>query len=49
FYHKQSEAGIRYDDVSLNIDWKVEPDKAIISEKDKLLPLFKDCTTNFDF
>jgi dTDP-4-dehydrorhamnose 3,5-epimerase len=49
FYNKESEAGIRFDDPQLNIDWKIPVDKAIISEKDKLLPLFADHKSNFDF
>lgn len=47
FYNKQSEGGIRFDDPDLNIDWKVDPLKAIISDKDKQLPLFKDSLSNF--
>jgi dTDP-4-dehydrorhamnose 3,5-epimerase len=40
FYHKECEGGIIYNDPSLNIDWGIPLDKAIISEKDtRLLPL----------
>jgi dTDP-4-dehydrorhamnose 3,5-epimerase len=49
FYNKESEAGIRFDDPQLNIDWKILAGKAIISDKDKKLPLFADCKSNFDF
>jgi dTDP-4-dehydrorhamnose 3,5-epimerase len=49
FYNKESEAGIRFDDPQLNIDWKIPVDKAIISEKDKSLPLFTGHKSNFDF
>jgi dTDP-4-dehydrorhamnose 3,5-epimerase len=49
FYNKESEGGIRYDDPSLDIDWQIETDKAIISEKDMALPLFSQCKNNFDF
>ncbi|MBL7741991.1 MAG: dTDP-4-dehydrorhamnose 3,5-epimerase [Chitinophagaceae bacterium] len=49
FYNKESEGGIRYDDPGLNIDWKIPADKAIISGKDKILPLFADCNANFHF
>ena len=42
FYNKASEAGIIYNDSSLNIDWKLPTDQLVISEKDKELPLFKD-------
>jgi dTDP-4-dehydrorhamnose 3,5-epimerase len=47
FYNKESEAGIRYDDSLLNIDWKIPKNKAIISEKDIQLPFFADCKNNF--
>lgn len=49
FYKKESEAGIRFDDPQLSIDWKIPVDKAIISEKDKKLPSLSDCKSNFDF
>jgi len=49
FYNKQSEGGIRYNDPELNIDWKIETDKASVSEKDIVLPLFKDSVHNFQF
>ncbi|MCL3780469.1 dTDP-4-dehydrorhamnose 3,5-epimerase [Prolixibacteraceae bacterium JC049] len=49
FYTPDAERGIAFDDPSLNIDWKVEPGKEIISEKDKLNPLFKDAEMNFKF
>ncbi|MES1198329.1 MAG: dTDP-4-dehydrorhamnose 3,5-epimerase [Chitinophagaceae bacterium] len=48
FYNKESEAGIRYDDAVLNIDWKIPHDKIIVSEKDRQLPLFADCKNNFE-
>jgi len=38
FYNKESEAGIIYNDSSLNIDWKLNEDEFIISEKDLILP-----------
>jgi len=47
FYNKQSEAGIRYNDAGLNIDWKITDDKALISEKDLQLPEFKTSITDF--
>lgn len=34
-YNKASECGIRYNDPTLNIDWKIDENKAILSEKDK--------------
>ena len=49
FYHKESEAGVRFDDPALNIDWKVPPGKIIVSEKDRQLPLLSECINNFVF
>lgn len=47
FYNKESEAGILYNDLSLNIDWRIPAGREIISEKDKGLPLFAECRNNF--
>ncbi|MFY8187340.1 MAG: dTDP-4-dehydrorhamnose 3,5-epimerase [Flavobacterium sp.] len=41
FYNKESEAGIIFNDPELNIDWQFPASKLIISEKDKVQPLFK--------
>lgn len=49
FYNKGSEAGIRFDDPALNIDWQIPADKAIVSDKDQLLPVLAACETNFIF
>jgi dTDP-4-dehydrorhamnose 3,5-epimerase len=47
FYNKQSEAGIRYDDKVLQINWEIEKGKEIVSEKDVQLPFFKDAISSF--
>lgn len=47
-YNKESEGGIIYNDPALTIDWQIPADKAIISDKDKLMPLLKDCKNNFE-
>lgn len=39
-YHKESERGIRFDDATLNIDWQLNPEELIVSEKDLVLPGF---------
>lgn len=38
FYDKASEQGLRYDDPSLGIDWKLPANEFIVSEKDLVLP-----------
>ena len=43
-YNKASEAGIRFDDPALGIDWKVKPEEAVLSDKDKILRFLKDVT-----
>ena len=40
FYHKESESGIIYNDSTLNIDWKIPMNKAVVSEKDLQQPSF---------
>jgi dTDP-4-dehydrorhamnose 3,5-epimerase len=47
FYNKESEGGIRFDDSLLNIDWGINLDEAIVSEKDKVLPNLENCNSLF--
>ena len=49
FYNKESESGIIYNDPALNIDWQIPAKDEIISDKDKILPLLKDCKNSFVF
>ncbi len=49
FYFKESEAGIVYNDPELTLDWKIPPGEELVSDKDRLLPLFRDCNNNFNF
>lgn len=49
FYNKESEAGILFNDATLNIDWQIPTGKAIISEKDKQQPSLLNCNNNFVF
>ncbi len=44
YYHPASESGVRFDDPDLNIDWKLDREYTIISQKDKKLPLFSQIT-----
>lgn len=41
YYNKESEDGIMYNDSDLQIDWKLKSSEIQLSEKDKILPSFK--------
>ena len=41
-YNKESEGGLMYNDPTINVDWRINEGEAIISEKDTVLPSFKD-------
>jgi dTDP-4-dehydrorhamnose 3,5-epimerase len=41
FYNKKSEAGIKYNDRDLNINWELPKSELIISDKDLNLPTLK--------
>lgn len=43
FYAPDYEAGIRFDDADIAIDWRIPKDKIKVSEKDAILPSLKDC------
>jgi dTDP-4-dehydrorhamnose 3,5-epimerase len=45
-YCKDSEFSIRFDDKTINVDWKIPLDKAIISEKDRFAKEVKDVLNN---
>jgi dTDP-4-dehydrorhamnose 3,5-epimerase len=49
FYNKESEGGIIYNDPALAIDWRIPPELAIISDKDRVLPPLSGCNANFTF
>lgn len=49
FYSKSTEAGIRFDDPQLKIDWKIPSGAVIVSEKDKALPFLNEAQNNFVF
>jgi dTDP-4-dehydrorhamnose 3,5-epimerase len=49
FYHKESERGILFNDDTLNINWQIPAEKAIVSEKDVLYPGINNCINNFSY
>ena len=48
FYNKETEAGIFYADPEIGVDWKINLDEAIISQKDRKQPLLKDAINDFE-
>ena len=48
FYHPESDGGINILDSSLDIDWRIPVEKALLSEKDTKHPLLKDFDSPFD-
>ena len=48
-YAPKYDAGIRFDDEALQIDWGLPQEEVQLSEKDKNLPSFKDLDSPFNF
>lgn len=48
-YNKPSEQGILFSDPGLDIDWKIQPGKEIVSDKDQTLPMLSDFDSPFYF
>lgn len=48
-YNKPSEQGILYADPDLAIDWAIPTNRALVSEKDKVLPLLRQLNSPFDY
>jgi dTDP-4-dehydrorhamnose 3,5-epimerase len=48
FYSKENEGGIAFNDSSLNIDWQIDLSKAILSDKDVVLPTMINSKNNFE-
>ncbi len=46
-YYPKAERAINYNDATLNIDWQIDTDCAIVSPKDKIAPNFKSAEMNF--
>ncbi len=49
YYNKESESGFIYNDEEINIDWQLNSNEIILSEKDKLLPSFNEVKNTFNF
>jgi dTDP-4-dehydrorhamnose 3,5-epimerase len=47
YYAPEFEAGIRYDDPEIGVDWKVDPDNMILSERDLNMPSLDEAIMNF--
>lgn len=45
YYDQEAEGGIVYNDATLNIDWNFNESDLIISDKDRVLPKYKDLIT----
>ncbi len=48
YYHPESDGGISIADASLGIDWMLDPNEALLSEKDTRHPLLSDFESPFD-
>ncbi len=49
YYSKESEGGILYNDPALGINWKIDLAQAVVSDKDRGLPLLSDCVNTFQY
>lgn len=49
YYHPEADGGISIADPSLEIDWRIDPAKAILSEKDMRHCMLKDFDSLFDY
>lgn len=49
FYNPQSEGGIQLIDESLDINWQIPIEKAILSDKDKTYPKLSEIISEFDY
>ncbi len=49
FYNKEGEGGLLYSDSKLGINWQIPVNKAIVADKDLILPGIDNCVSNFIF
>ncbi|MFI3270109.1 MAG: dTDP-4-dehydrorhamnose 3,5-epimerase [Rikenellaceae bacterium] len=49
FYNKESEGALRWNDTDLGVEWGITEAEALLSDKDKVSPLFKDFDSPFSY
>ncbi|AUC14177.1 dTDP-4-dehydrorhamnose 3,5-epimerase [Tenacibaculum sp. SZ-18] len=49
WYSPEHDSGILWNDSSLNIDWRINPEEVLLSEKDKVLQVFENLDTPFTY
>jgi len=48
-YSAAHDAGVRWDDPDIGIDWPISAEQAILSDKDRQLPYLAECATLFTY
>jgi dTDP-4-dehydrorhamnose 3,5-epimerase len=48
-YSAAHDAGIRWNDPDIGIDWPISQSDAVLSDKDSTLPFLADCDTLFQY
>lgn len=49
FYNKPSEGGIIWNDPTIHIDWKMDTENILLSDKDAILPTLENCRNDFTY
>ena len=49
YYSPKDDRGIAFDDINLNINWRLDKDELILSDKDKAQPKLKDSNDLFEY
>lgn len=49
YYAREFDRGVAFDDPTLNIDWKIDSEHLLLSDKDKMQPLLLDADQLFDY
>ncbi|WP_153772176.1 dTDP-4-dehydrorhamnose 3,5-epimerase [Labrenzia sp. CE80] len=49
YYSKECDRSIRFDDPEIGVEWGVDPQSVILSDKDRLAPLLADIDTGFTY